>query len=77
MGYILDICENYPFLVHSISWVNKDAVYDPITLSGVVADEHISDSNEEKLSIKFPEIVTLHIILCTTKKENSPTAFGV
>lgn len=54
MGYILGICENYPSLVHSNIWANKDTGYDPITISGVVADENMTSEDKEESSINFP-----------------------
>ena len=48
MPYILGIYEKYPLLVQSIIWADKDTGYDPITLSGVVADEAQSLSEVDK-----------------------------
>ena len=76
MGYILGICENYPSLVHSIIWANKDTGYDPITLSGVVADENMTSADKEKFSINLPAIVRFHMP-CQTKVEGNSTTFSV
>ena len=53
MPYILGICEKYPSLVQSIVWADKNTGYDPITLSGVVADDakNMSDADKKRMSI--------------------------
>ena len=58
MPYILGICEKYPSLVQSIVWADKNTGYDPITLSGVVADEAtvMSEADKNACRLNYPPL---------------------
>ena len=76
--YVLGIAEQFSSLVKSIQCANEDTGYTHIQISGVVSEHSsgISKEDRQRLSIKFPAILTFYMP-CMTKVEHATTTFSI